>query len=321
MPATLINNNSTVRLELPKSKASAEVRLYGATVTSWKSNGGQEKLFLSSKAALDGSSAIRGGIPIVFPVFGSPSDHKDAPLEVSRLPKHGFARTENWSISNRLSPVDEEGQVSVTLELSTTTRPNLKAVWDYDLHLEYTVTLTPSTLKCRLTVAHLATSPNSPMPFQALLHNYLAVPDSTKAGISDLSGSFYLDKNAGGEEGEELSQEIKLQGEPCDRVYVGKVKDSADGLSDGGRDITLKYNASLLDDPLRRMGKGVELSRSKELRDTVIWNPGQEAGDAIADLHEGGWKEYVCVEPGSVAGFEKLESGQTWQAEQTLTAW
>lgn len=50
MPITLTNNDTTLHLELPKSKASAELKLFGATVTSWKSAGGHERLFLSKKA-------------------------------------------------------------------------------------------------------------------------------------------------------------------------------------------------------------------------------------------------------------------------------
>src|SRR5690242_12851465 len=50
------------------SGESVEVLLYGATITSWKSANGKENLFLSEKAALDGSKAVRGGIPLVFPV-------------------------------------------------------------------------------------------------------------------------------------------------------------------------------------------------------------------------------------------------------------
>lgn len=49
---------------------SVEILLFGATITSWKS-GGEEKLWLSSGAKLDGSKAVRGGIPLVFPVGGS----------------------------------------------------------------------------------------------------------------------------------------------------------------------------------------------------------------------------------------------------------
>lgn len=47
---------------------SVTVSLFGATVISWKLSNGQEQLFLSEKAHLDGSKPIRGGIPLVFPV-------------------------------------------------------------------------------------------------------------------------------------------------------------------------------------------------------------------------------------------------------------
>jgi glucose-6-phosphate 1-epimerase len=47
---------------------SVSVHLYGATVISWKLADGEEQLFVSQKAHLDGSKPIRGGIPIVFPV-------------------------------------------------------------------------------------------------------------------------------------------------------------------------------------------------------------------------------------------------------------
>jgi hypothetical protein len=50
---------------------SVEILLYGATVTSWKSNG-KEKLWLSTAAKLDGSKPVRGGIPLVFPVSSPP---------------------------------------------------------------------------------------------------------------------------------------------------------------------------------------------------------------------------------------------------------
>lgn len=44
---------------------SVKIHLHGATVISWIVQG-KELLFLSSKALLDGSKPIRGGIPLVF---------------------------------------------------------------------------------------------------------------------------------------------------------------------------------------------------------------------------------------------------------------
>ena len=60
--------SSLITARLP-SGDSVSVLLYGATVTSWKSEGGKrENLWLSEGAKLDGSKAVRGGIPLVFPV-------------------------------------------------------------------------------------------------------------------------------------------------------------------------------------------------------------------------------------------------------------
>ena len=64
--AEVTSDNNKVTAKLPTGD-SVEVVLCGATVTSWKS-GGQENLWLSDKAVLDGSKPVRGGIPVVFPV-------------------------------------------------------------------------------------------------------------------------------------------------------------------------------------------------------------------------------------------------------------
>jgi glucose-6-phosphate 1-epimerase len=58
---------SRVSAVLPTGE-SIEVLLYGATIISWKDAKGNEKLWLSEAAKLDGSRAVRGGIPLVFPV-------------------------------------------------------------------------------------------------------------------------------------------------------------------------------------------------------------------------------------------------------------
>ena len=56
-----------VSARLPTGEA-VDVLLHGATVISWRDRAGNEKLWLSDAAKLDGSKAVRGGIPIVFPV-------------------------------------------------------------------------------------------------------------------------------------------------------------------------------------------------------------------------------------------------------------
>lgn len=65
------HGNERVSATLPTGE-SVEILLYGATVISWKDASGSEKLWLSSAAKLDGTKAVRGGIPVVFPVTFAP---------------------------------------------------------------------------------------------------------------------------------------------------------------------------------------------------------------------------------------------------------
>ena len=61
-------DSSRVSARLPGGE-SVEVLLFGATVISWKNADGSENLWVSEAAALDGSKPVRGGIPVVFPVW------------------------------------------------------------------------------------------------------------------------------------------------------------------------------------------------------------------------------------------------------------
>lgn len=58
-------NSAENVVELNNGADSVKIHLHGATVISWCVEG-KELLFLSSKAILDGSKPIRGGIPLVF---------------------------------------------------------------------------------------------------------------------------------------------------------------------------------------------------------------------------------------------------------------
>jgi len=70
--------------------ASAEVYLWGATLTSYKPASGKENIFVSPGAKFDGVKAIRGGVPVVFPQFGQPD---------KAMAQHGFARTSMWVVA------------------------------------------------------------------------------------------------------------------------------------------------------------------------------------------------------------------------------
>jgi len=61
----------------------------GATILTWNDN-----LYISPLAILDGTKAIRGGIPLVFPWFGKPTE---------KTQQHGFARNLKWKYVIKLN--------------------------------------------------------------------------------------------------------------------------------------------------------------------------------------------------------------------------
>jgi glucose-6-phosphate 1-epimerase len=273
--------------------ASAVILFYGATVISWKSPSSidktaQERLFLSSKAALDGSKPVRGGIPVVFPCFGAPTH-----LEHSKLPQHGFARSEVWDMDSVV--MDNEAGVSIRLVLEPT--PRITSVYSKSFRLAYVVTLAEHQLSTDLHVENMSDSDT--LEFQALLHNYIRAP-STDVRISPLKGVKYYDKT---EKTEALRSTPKIENRPLVDVhtFTDFVYEDAPG----------KYEI--------KWPTGEVNLRAVHFKDLVVWNP-QEEGRKIADMEEGGWERYVCVEPGFVRGFVKLDPGKKWIGQQVLSA-
>jgi len=287
MPVERLTNR--VILKHPKG-ATAEILCYGATVISWKSSdvtGGEplERLFVSSKAFLDGSKPVRGGIPIVFPVFGAP----ELP-QFSNLKQHGYARSTTWNFTSVL--IDNESSVSVKLSLGPS--PELKAV--FPVLLEYVVTLAERQLSTDLHVTNQ--SDNDSLQFQALFHNYIRAP-AKDVKISPLAGKSYFDKT---ESTPEARATPKL--EQREGVDVQKFTDSV--YEDGGQAYDITWPQG-----------GIRI-KSENLKDVVVWNPQDAAGKAMADMEDGGWEKYVCVEPGHVRGYISLPASGAWVGRQTL---
>jgi glucose-6-phosphate 1-epimerase len=150
-----------VRLQAPDG-AEATVTLYGAHVVSWKGTNGQERMFLSSKSALDGSKAIRGGVPVIFPQFAA----RGAGM------RHGFARVLPWRV--RETGMDA-GAAFAVFELANADLPQqIAAAWPHEFTLSLRVTVQANELSMSLEVRN--TGPQ-PFPFAAALHTYHLVDD------------------------------------------------------------------------------------------------------------------------------------------------
>ncbi|KAL8924631.1 MAG: hypothetical protein Q9208_003946 [Pyrenodesmia sp. 3 TL-2023] len=293
---SISDDNSRVTASLPTGQR-VEVLLYGATVISWKSSNGKENLFLSSKAILNGSKPVRGGIPLVFPVFGPPkADHA-----TGQLPQHGFARNSRWeylgkSSSESSSLPNSKGDASVKLDFGLSDSMIDSSKWNYSFNLTYSVTLSQDNLETSLVVRNTG---SSNYDFQLLFHSYFAVDDISQTTVSGLEEAAFIDKTQGAKEVEPAQKPLSISSE-TDRVYTTAAE----------KPIIIAEKGS----------KRYEITRDM-LNDVVVWNPWIEKAEGMADFGpEDGYKKMICVEAGSVNGWNTLEAGDTWEGGQRIKA-
>jgi glucose-6-phosphate 1-epimerase len=194
-PGAVTHGEDAITLVHP-SGATARITYHGAHVVSWVDARGRERLYLSSRAQYGPGKAIRGGIPVIFPQFGT-----------GPLPKHGFLRTRRWSLVANLG---SSARFRITDDDST------RALWPFSFVADLSVEL-GDMLTVSLTITN---SGGSPFSFTAALHNYFAVTDVKLAAVQGLSGLVYVDKTAAGARCVEEAGELRLHGE-TDRIYVG----------------------------------------------------------------------------------------------------
>ena len=201
------------RLLIDAPAGAAEIYLHGATLTSWVPRGGSEVIFPSRQAVFDGSTAIRGGIPLCLPEFG-------VGINGDAVPKHGWARIAPWQL--RMVASTDDGGVRALLSVS---RDHLTALYEVEIG---------ETLRLGLS---LRNDGNAPRTVEAAAHTYLSVHDVTASLISGLAGASYSDNLAHSPREAHRVQDgdVKISG-PVDRIY-----DSAEpvAVTDPGHERTI----------------------------------------------------------------------------------
>ena len=242
---------------LDHAESHCRVALHGAQVLSWVPSGGEEVLFLSRSAHLDGRRSIRGGIPICWPWFGDRKDREGTP-------QHGFARTTTFEV---VESFENEDSVGIELGFENHDRP--RADWPHPVSLRARVWVGRD-----LEIELETRNPGSaPFTLGAALHSYFRVGDAERLSIGGLAGTDYLDKVR------DFARTTphgppQIRGE-IDRVYL---------------DTT---SSCQLDDPV--LGRRIEVGKTGS-RTTVLWNPGPEKAAAMEDFDDAGFREMVCVE-------------------------
>ncbi|MGB8545787.1 MAG: D-hexose-6-phosphate mutarotase [Azonexus sp.] len=266
-----------MRLNGPRGSSAVVARL-GGQVLSWLTPDGREHLFLSERAVFDGSAPIRGGIPICFPQFGGLGD----------LPKHGFARTREWSVAAQRCGDD---YALATLELVDD--ENTRALWPHAFRAEISVMLEVDRIDVEFCVEN--TGP-APFEFTGALHSYLRVTQVEDAALEGLHGHDYLDAARDNRVVRETGTEIIVEGE-VDRVYFDVRRPQ---LLNAG-------NLSL----------GIQ---SQGFPDVVVWNPWVDLCAGLKDMPPDGWRHMLCVEAAAVRKPVIVPAGEEWYGRQTLVA-
>jgi len=210
-----IHFHGTPCVRLRHRDATALVALHGAQLLSWIPADGRERLFLGERAQFAPGSAIRGGVPVIFPQFA----------ERGNLRKHGFARLLRWAFEG----IADDAAVFELHDGPDTTE------WPHPFVCRLSVGLTASRLAVALDVENRG---DAPFDFTAALHTYLRVDDLARASLEGLQGCDYEDSANGGTLHRQHDYAVVFDGE-VDRIYNDVVAPLA--LVDGERRLDIEH--------------------------------------------------------------------------------
>ena len=287
--------NTFLLRDVVNADSSASISDYGAHVLTWTPAGQPPVIWRPAAVQLREGTAIRGGVPIIFPWFNT---GWDGGRPVSKQPKHGFGRVAFWSFD---ADASSDRHVRYTLDsadfgddllaqLNSGDHPRFRATYDVEIGEWIAMALT------------VANDGDEPLTYEAALHTYLHVGDVERIAVHGLESCEYLDNTQPG------VPHCPATGEPItfdgmvDRTYLRG--DEAD-------------TPITIEDPV--LGRTIEIINAGAPQ-AVVWNPGQAAGDAMGDLAVGEWRGFVCVE--AVARLDRsvtLAPGQTHTLSQTLS--
>lgn len=283
-----------------KSGSTVAIHPYGATLISYQTKQ-TEHLFVSDLAKLDGSKPIRGGVPLVFPIFGPPPSG-------STMPQHGFARRNLWEY---LESSDEAQAATVTfqLELANVKEGLGDEEWKsgtYNCKLLYVVEFNDTSLSTTLTMQNTG---KVAFPIQALLHTYYKIHngkalDGSLCYVKGLQGYTNTDKVTKETPYLWTNDTITISSE-TDRVYSSDKEEGFNVEIGVGNGKTVELTAKGTVD-----GKTVPVS-------CVVWNPHTEKAAAMSDFSNSQYNDMLCVEPG-ILGQHTLPPGKEAALTQTI---
>jgi glucose-6-phosphate 1-epimerase len=271
-------NLPVLTLQTPTG-ASMDIYRHGAHLTSWKSATGKEWMFLSKQAVFAEGSAIRGGVPVVFPQFSGFGSGQ----------RHGFARNLAWQLAHTDS-ASERSQCTFVLEENEATQ----ARWPYRFRAEFTPVLHNDCLSMTLSIRNTDTQA---FTFSAALHTYFAINHIHAAKLRGLTGITYWDNDGSDFQRDRFVDEKAELDFPdaIDRVYFNCQTPLQ--LIDGDDHLTIQ---------------------AQGFSEVVVWNPGAAATQQLQDMADDEYQNMLCVEAAVIDKPITLAPGEAWSGTQQL---
>ena len=202
------------------------------------------------------------------------------------LPKHGFARNASWQCVDEVQS-ERLWQSHYHLEIT----PHLLLEWPHHASLDLWVSLTDSELSLHLQIRNCG---QSSFTWTGGFHPYWSVDD-------------LLD-----------TQIIGLQNTPCEDRYAPECKldQSAQLVFTGALVERLYLVAPSLELINRHRSVFLECEGFSQW---MVWNPGAQGQGDFADLPQGDWRHFVCIEPVIASTQNCLLPGQIFTGKLRAT--
>ncbi|GMY35345.1 putative glucose-6-phosphate 1-epimerase [Fagus crenata] len=282
-----VNGLDKIVLREPRG-SSAEVYLYGAHVTSWKNDHGEELLFVSSKAVFKPPKAIRGGIPICFPQFSN----------LGSLEQHGFARNRFWTIDSDPPPFPTTTSSKTFVDLILKPSEEDSKIWSHSFEFRLRVALGPGGDLMLTSRIRNTSTDGKPFLFTFAYHTYFSVSDISEVRVEGLETLDYLDNLQNRERFTEQGDAITFESE-VDKIYL-----------------STPTKIAILDHEKKR----TFVIRKDGLPDAVVWNPWDKKAKAMVDFGDEEYKHMLCVEAAAIEKPITLKPGEEWRGRQELSA-
>lgn len=259
---TMFTDATIPLITLDQGSSRCVISLFGGHVLSYQRNG-QEKLFVSQAARLDGTRPIRGGVPVCWPWFGQ--FHPDI---AQHQQAHGLVRNQLWQIDAQVKTTQA---TSITLSPTQTTG----ALWPEGLTAQLVITLTLESLSIAL---HSQNNAPQGIPLSCALHSYLSVEDITNIQISGITGPYHDNTQHGATFNTPEPYRINAE---VDRIHPTKAQHT-----------DIQCNGPIVTHLTHRGHDSL-----------VVWNPWVEKSSVLTDMDNGEYQNMICIETALTQGF------------------